>query len=97
MTDVLAALQDRSFAQATAATASSYPPRRRLTGGHLADYLGRRAFAVIGSGRPDDRAHCGHVLVHQARDHLLAADGGRIGAEAQRAPPALADRDGHRK
>ena len=41
MTDVLATLQDQSFARATAATASSYPPERRLNGG-LADYLARR-------------------------------------------------------
>jgi hypothetical protein len=57
MTNVLATLQARSFAQATAATASSYPPGRRLTGGQLAEYLDRRAFAVIGSRRPDGRPH----------------------------------------
>ena len=57
MTDVLATLQDQSFARATAATARSYPPERRLNGGQLADYLGRRAFAVIGSSRPDGRPH----------------------------------------
>lgn len=57
MSDELAALQDRSFARAAAATASSYPPERRLSGRQLADYLDRRAFAVIGSRRPDGRPH----------------------------------------
>ncbi len=57
MTDVLAALQDQSFARATAATVSSYPPERRLNGRQLVEYLGRRAFAVIGSSRPDGRPH----------------------------------------
>jgi hypothetical protein len=57
MSDALAILQDRSFARANAATASSYPPDRRLTGQQLAEYLDRRVFAVIGSGRPDGRPH----------------------------------------
>jgi Pyridoxamine 5'-phosphate oxidase len=57
MSDALAILQDRSFARANAATASSYPPGRRLTGQQLAAYLDRRVFAVIGSGRPDGRPH----------------------------------------
>ena len=57
MSETLAALQDRTFARATAATAGSYPPDRRLTGPQLAGYLDRRAFAVVGSGRPDGRPH----------------------------------------
>ena len=57
MSQVLATLQDRSFARATAATASSYPAERRLSGQQLAGYLDRRAFAVIGSSRPDGRPH----------------------------------------
>jgi|SRR5215469_16897304 len=57
MSDALAILQDRSFARASAATASSYPPGRRLSGQQLADYLDRRVFAVIGSSRPDGRPH----------------------------------------
>lgn len=57
MSDGLAILQDRSFTRANAATVSSYPPQRRLSGQQLADYLDRRAFAVIGSSRPDGRPH----------------------------------------
>src|SRR5271170_8085579 len=57
MSQVLATLQDRSFARATAATASSYPAGRRLSGQQLAGYLDRRAFAVVGSARPDGRPH----------------------------------------
>jgi Pyridoxamine 5'-phosphate oxidase len=57
MSEALAALQDQSFARATTATASSYPPERRLDGPRLAEYLDRRAFAVIGSRRPDGRPH----------------------------------------
>jgi hypothetical protein len=51
----LAALQERSFARASAATVSAFPAERRLTGQQLADYLDRRAFAVVGTGRPDGR------------------------------------------
>ena len=57
MSEALAILQDRSFARAAAATASSCPPGRRLTGQQLAAYLDRRAFAVTGSSRPDGRPH----------------------------------------
>lgn len=57
MTDALAIVQDRSFARASAATTSSYPPGRRLSGQQLAEYLDRRVFAVIGSSRPDGRPH----------------------------------------
>jgi hypothetical protein len=57
MSELLGALQDRTFARSTAATAVSYPPERRLSGAQLASYLDRRAFAVIGSTRPDGRPH----------------------------------------
>ena len=57
MSEALAFLQDRSFARAAAATASSCPPGRRPTGQQLAAYLDRRAFAVTGSSRPDGRPH----------------------------------------
>jgi len=55
--DDIGSIQDESFARATHATASSYPPERRLTASQLAGYLDRRAFAVIGSARPDGRPH----------------------------------------
>ena len=57
MSELLGSLQDQTFARATAATASSYPPERRLTAAQLAGYLDRRAFAVVGSARPDGRPH----------------------------------------
>jgi predicted pyridoxine 5'-phosphate oxidase superfamily flavin-nucleotide-binding protein len=57
MSDDLAALQDQTFARATAATADSFPPQRRLTGAQLAGYLDQRAFAVVGTARPDGRPH----------------------------------------
>ncbi len=57
MSELLDRLQTDTFARATAATASSYPPERRLTGIQLASYLDRRAFAVVGSTRADGRPH----------------------------------------
>ena len=57
MSTELAALQDQSFAKASAATISAFPAERRLSGEQLAAYLDRRAFAVIGTGRPDGRPH----------------------------------------
>ncbi len=57
MCEALGALQDRSFAAAASATASSYPPERRLGPAQLARYLDRRVFAVVGSCRPGGRPH----------------------------------------
>src|SRR3984957_13591578 len=57
MSELLAVLQQRTFARATTATVSSYPPERRLDAAQLASYLARRAFAVVGSTRADGRPH----------------------------------------
>jgi nitroimidazol reductase NimA-like FMN-containing flavoprotein (pyridoxamine 5'-phosphate oxidase superfamily) len=57
MDELLGGLQDRTFARATSATATSYPPERRLDAAQLASYLDRRAFAVVGSTRADRRPH----------------------------------------
>jgi general stress protein 26 len=57
VTESLGELQDRSFARANPATASSYPPENRLSAAQLAAYLDRRSFAVVGSARPDGRPH----------------------------------------
>jgi Pyridoxamine 5'-phosphate oxidase len=57
VTAALGELQDRSFVRANRATASSYPPENRLSAAELAGYLDRRAFAVVGSARPDGRPH----------------------------------------
>ena len=57
MSETLSGLQERTFAAATGATADSYPAERRLSGDELASYLDRRAFAALGSTRPDGRPH----------------------------------------
>ena len=57
MSEELGELQDRSFARATASTARSYPPERRLSAAQLASYLDRRVYAVVGTARPDGRPH----------------------------------------
>jgi predicted pyridoxine 5'-phosphate oxidase superfamily flavin-nucleotide-binding protein len=57
MGDDLAVRQDQTFARATASTKDSFPPERRLSSAQLAHYLDRRAFAVVGTARPDGRPH----------------------------------------
>jgi hypothetical protein len=57
MSELLGRLQTQTFARATTATASSYPPERRLTPAQLGSYLDQRAFAVVGSTRADGRPH----------------------------------------
>jgi general stress protein 26 len=57
MSELLGRLQTETFARATTATTSSYPPDRRLAAAQLASYLDRRAFAVVGSTRADGRPH----------------------------------------
>jgi hypothetical protein len=47
MSELLAVLQHRTFARATAATVSSYPPERRLDAGQLSAYLDRRAAGSV--------------------------------------------------
>jgi hypothetical protein len=51
--DEVGAVQDRSFARASAATARAYPPERRLTAAQLARYLDRRSYAVVSSARAE--------------------------------------------
>src|SRR5215469_11924734 len=57
MSEPLGDLQDQSFDKATPATNTSYPPERRLSASQLTSYLGRRAFAVVGTTRADGRPH----------------------------------------
>ena len=57
MSELLGRLQIQTFARSTTATASSYPPERRLSAPQLASYLDRRAFAVVSSTRADGRPH----------------------------------------
>jgi len=56
-TDDLGGVQDRTFASASAATRAAYPASDRLSSRQLADYLDRRAFAVVSSTRPNGRPH----------------------------------------
>jgi nitroimidazol reductase NimA-like FMN-containing flavoprotein (pyridoxamine 5'-phosphate oxidase superfamily) len=63
--DELGALQDQSFARASAATATAYPPERRLTAAQLARYLDRRAYAVVSSARADGRPHAAPSLFYR--------------------------------
>jgi general stress protein 26 len=53
----LGAIQEATFAKAASYTAASYPPESRLSPEQLNRYLDQRAFAVVGSTRPDGRPH----------------------------------------
>jgi hypothetical protein len=50
-------VQDATFASASPATASSYPPERRLPGETLQAVLTSRLYAVLSTTRPDGRPH----------------------------------------
>jgi len=81
MTEVLAELQDRTFQHATAATASTYPPERRLTADQLTRYLSRREYAVVGTSRPDGRPHASmSMYIRSGTDFWLPAVAGSIRA-----------------
>ncbi len=96
MSEELAALQEHTFAGATRATAGSYPPERRLSARQLGDYLDRRAFAVIGSCRPDGRPHAAmSAYIRQGREFWLPAVGGSV--RERNVCPALANHDHHRR
>jgi Pyridoxamine 5'-phosphate oxidase len=102
MSAELAAIQEQTFASATKATAGSCPPERRLTAGQLAAYLDRRAFAVIGSRRPDGRPHAAiSSYIRQGRQFWLPAAAGSVRERNVRARPWLTmtisegDRDHH--
>lgn len=102
MSDELADVQDRTFAGATSVTVASYPPERRLSSRQLADYLDRRAFAVIGSCRPDGRPHAAmSSYVRQGRHFWLPTVAGSVRERNVRAQSWLTmtisegDRDHH--
>lgn len=90
MSELLGALQDRTFARSTAATADSYPPERRLDGSQLAGYLDRRAFAVVGSTRPDGRPHAAmSTYVRRDATFWLPTVAGSVRERNLRAKPWL--------
>jgi hypothetical protein len=102
VSEELATVQERTFTSATAATARSYPPERRLSARQLADYLDRRAFAVIGSCRADGRPHAAmSSYIRQGREFWLPTVGGAVRERNVRATPWLTmtitegDRDQH--
>ncbi len=102
MSEELAALQEQTFARATRATAGSFPPERRLSGRQLADYLDRRAFAVVGSCRPDGRPHAAmSSYVRRGREFWLPTVRGSVRERNVHARPWLTltitegDRDSH--
>jgi nitroimidazol reductase NimA-like FMN-containing flavoprotein (pyridoxamine 5'-phosphate oxidase superfamily) len=86
----LGELQDRSFARATAATASSYPQERRLSAAQLAAYLDRRTFAVVGTARADGRPHAAmSVYVRRGAIFWLPTMAGSVRERNLRATPWL--------
>jgi hypothetical protein len=96
----LAAVQEQAFAGVAGATAGSDPPGRRRPARQLASYVGRRAFAVIGSCRPDGRPHAAmSSYLRQGREFWLPAVAGSVREHNARARPWLtmtiteADRD----
>src|SRR5215831_13443188 len=90
MSELLGGLQDRTFARATAATAVSYPPERRLSAAQLASYLDRRVFAVIASTRADGRPHAAmSVYVRRRTTFWLPAMAGSVRERNLRGTPWL--------
>jgi hypothetical protein len=72
-------LQARSFARASAPTIRAFPPERRLIGQPLTDYLDRKAFAVVGTCRPDGRPHAAmSSYVRRGTEFWLPTVGGSV-------------------
>src|SRR5215468_5157769 len=90
MSELLDGLQDRTFARATAATAVSYPPERRLSADQLAAYLDRRVFGVVGSTRADGRPHMAmSVYVRRGTTFWLPTMAGSVRERNLRRTPWL--------
>jgi hypothetical protein len=90
MSELLGGLQDRTFARATAATAVSYPPERRLSAAQLASYLDRRAFAVVGSARGNGRPHAAmSVYIRRGVTFWLPTMAGSVREQNLRGTPWL--------
>jgi len=90
MTELLGALQDRTFARATAGTAISYPPERRLSAAQLASFLDRRVFAVVGSARADGRPHAAmSIYIRRGTTFWLPTMAGSVRERNVRGTPWL--------
>lgn len=50
-------LQDDSFAEASEATRTSYPPEHRMNAAAVAEYLAQRRYLVVATVRKDGRPH----------------------------------------
>lgn len=86
----LAEIQEQSFARAGAATRAAFPPQRRLPGEDLMGYLDRRQFAVVGSTRPDGRAHAAVAsYVRLGADFWLPTVAGSVREKSVRSRPWL--------
>lgn len=86
----LDALQDETFARATAVTKDAYPPERRLRGERLYGYLDRRAFGVVSSTRPDGRPHATPVsYLRRGSTFWMPTVGGSVREANVRAQPWL--------
>ena len=91
MDEEIGAVQDRSFARASAATAKAYPPERRLTTAQLARYLDRRSYAVVSSARADGRPHAAPSLFYRrGTEFWLPTVTGSVRERNVRAHPWLA-------
>jgi hypothetical protein len=90
MSELLGLLQDRTFARATAATSASYPQERRLDAAQLASYLDRRAYAVVGSTRPDGRPHSAmSIYIRRGATFWLPTVAGSVRERNLRSKPWL--------
>lgn len=90
MSEPLGDLQDQTFARATPATATSYPPERRLSAEQLVSYLGRRVYAVVGSTRADGRPHAAmSVFVQRGTTFWLPTMAGSMRERNLRGTPWL--------
>jgi hypothetical protein len=90
MGEPLGELQERTFARATTATNSSYPPPHRLSAAQLACYLDRRKFAVVCTGRADGRPHAAmSVFVRRGTTFWLPTMAGSVRERNLRRTPWL--------
>jgi nitroimidazol reductase NimA-like FMN-containing flavoprotein (pyridoxamine 5'-phosphate oxidase superfamily) len=86
----LGAVQEATFAGASAATVSSYPPERRLSGAALEAVLRARRYATVASTRPDGRPHATPTSFVLAGDALwLPTVAGTVRARNVAAQPWL--------
>lgn len=78
--EVLASIQRRSYARASAALKGGWPESRALAAAGIADLLGRRRYAVLATARTDARAQAAPVgfLVAEGRFWVATVAGPRV-------------------